>query len=95
MNGPMSSDEIRVVLQPITNVTSGHQLIVRPERTDPVKAAIDVTNQREADQIKVALDSDVPRALINVIGALTLLSPKAQQRVIAFVVQHFEEIERV
>lgn len=50
-----------------------------------MKVAIDARDRAEGDRIKAALDDDVTRAVVNVLGALLPLEPSDCQVVLSFV----------
>lgn len=56
-----------------------------------MKATIEVKDRKEADLIKAALDDPTTRAFVQVVGALLPLSPRARQRVMAFVTDKLDE----
>jgi hypothetical protein len=59
-----------------------------------MKATIEVASRKEAELIRAALEDDVNRAAIVVIGALhRIKSPRAKRRILQFVREHFEERE--
>ena len=58
-----------------------------------MKASIEVESRREAELIRIGLDNPEVRAFVIIAGALTPLSKRTQQRVLAFVKDHFEELE--
>jgi hypothetical protein len=57
-----------------------------------MKAAIDVSDRKEAEAIRAGLNDPAVRAFVVVMGALSALpSDRTRQRVLDFVRDHFEE----
>lgn len=56
-----------------------------------MKATIDVESRKEADLIKTALDDPTTRAIVQILGALLPLSPRARTRVMQFVTDRLDE----
>jgi hypothetical protein len=52
-------------------------------------AQIPVESREEADLIVTGLEDDSVRAFVKVMGALLPLEPRAQERVLRFVTDHF------
>lgn len=58
-----------------------------------MKATIDVRDRAEADRIKVAMGDETTRAVLNVMGALLPLPPRAQKTVLRFVGDQLDPYE--
>jgi len=57
-----------------------------------VKAAIEVSNKKEADAIRAGLNDPAVRAFVVIMGVLSVLpSQRSRERVMQFVADHFSE----
>jgi hypothetical protein len=59
-----------------------------------MKTPIEVSNRREGKLIKAGLDDAQTRALVKIQGALAPLTDRAKLRVLRFVEDHFDEMDR-
>ena len=60
-----------------------------------MKASIEVSDRKEAEQIRLGLSDPAVRAFVKVVGTLsTLKSQRAKERVLAYVKDHFEEMNQ-
>jgi hypothetical protein len=58
-----------------------------------VKVAVDVRDRAEGDRLKVALEDETTRAVMNVMGVLLPLSSRARDRVLAYLAESFEQVD--
>lgn len=61
-----------------------------------MKATIEVSNREEAEAIRAGLNDPSVRAFVIIMGALsTLPTPRARERVMAFVGDYFSERDQL